>query len=367
MIAIAKQRLPLSAAPYTRLAKRVVFGPGTPKSVSFREEVLCPEEATVTQPPIYLPGQLDKITGGTEHQSVENEIESILAPTYRHAATIAYHIKDAIILNGSVYAGNLKYFVADKALFDSSGEPRHFKVAGLTSSTVGTRYFGHWLRDDCIQYLLSQRTGAPICIGNTLSDHQRRYALYFDQDWTSTNRAVVDELIIYQDFAQNSLKRQRYEILYRHIAQRFPRRGSRQKLIYLRRGSTGVPRPIQNETELEDALVKHGFEILDVGSDDLDHILKTLRQAKLLVSIEGSQIAHCCFALGSGSGLLVLQPPDRFTAVHRHWTECVGVHFGFVVGNKTADGYQFSTFEVLSTIEKMLQRIDAGPHSSRAE
>jgi Glycosyltransferase 61 len=364
MVAMAKEWLPLSTAPYVRMAKRVLFGPGTAKSASVREEVLFPEETTVTQPAIYLPGQLDRVTGGTEHQSVETEIKSMLAPTYRHAATVAYHIKDAVIFDGSVYAGNLKYFVAEKALFGSSAEPRHFKLGGLSSSTVGTSYFGHWLRDDCIQYLLAERTGAAICIGHTLSDHQRKYARYFGQDWTPTNRAVIDELVVYQDYAQNSLKRQRYEILSRHIAQRFPRQGSRQKLVYVRRGSTGVLRPIQNEAELQEALVKHGFEILDVASDGLDRILETLRHAKLVVSIEGSQNTHCCFSLASGCGMLVLQPCDRFTSVHRHWTECVGVHFGFVVGDKSASGYQFSTFEVLSTVEKLLQRIDAHPSSS---
>jgi capsular polysaccharide biosynthesis protein len=215
------------------------------------------------------------------------------------------------------------------------------------------------LRDDCIQYLLAERTGAALAIRSPISDQQSQYAGYFGQDWTPTNRAVVDELIIYQDFSQNSLKRERYEILSRHIAQRFPNVGGRQKLVYLRRGTTGLPRLIENEAEFQEALVKNGFEILDVACDSLSHILSTLRHAKLVVSIEGSHNAHCCFSLEAGCGLLVLQPPDRFTAVHRHWTECVGVHFGFVVGSKATHGYRFSTLEVLSTIEKMLQRISA--------
>src|ERR1700704_2677350 len=193
MVAVAKELLPLSTVPYLRMARRILFGRGTPKSASVREEVLCPEEATATQPPIYLPGQIERVTGATEHQPVQAEIESMLAPTYRHAATIAYHVKDAVIYDGSVYAGNLKYFVADKALFAGGGEPRHFKHAGLASSTVGTRYFGHWLRDACVQYLLAEKTGTAACLGHTWSDHQRQYAQFFGQDWTLANRATVDE------------------------------------------------------------------------------------------------------------------------------------------------------------------------------
>src|SRR6185437_8247099 len=184
MTALAKLRLPLSTVPYARLAKRAVLGPGTPSSVAFREEVLCTEETTPTKPPIYLPGQIDRIIGATEHQPLQVEIESMLAPVYRHAATIAYHVKDAVIFDGSVYAGNLKYFVADKSLFTRGAGPRHFKRAGLASSTVGTRYFGHWLRDDCIQYLLAEKAGAAACMGHVWSDHQRQYALFFGQDWT---------------------------------------------------------------------------------------------------------------------------------------------------------------------------------------
>ena len=59
--------------------------------------------------------------------------------------------------------------------------------------------------------------------------------------------------------------------------------------------------------------------ILDIVDDDLDLILKTLLQAKLVVSMEGSHVSHCCFTLKENCGLLVLQPSDRFSAVHRHW------------------------------------------------
>jgi Glycosyltransferase 61 len=357
MIVMPQRSLSIRSAPYARLIKRVVLGPGTPKSASFREEILCPEETTLTQPPIYLPGQLDRVTGATEHQPVQAEIASMLAPKYKHAATIAYHIKDAVLFDGSVYAGNLRHFIADKALFSPSSEPRHLKAAGLASTTVGTRYFGHWLRDDCVQYLLAEQVGTPICVSNPASEHKRKYAAYFGQDWTPTDRAFIDDLIIYQDFAQNSLKHRRYLALTKLIRSKFPPR-NRDKLVYLRRGQTGVSRPVRDEPALLEILVKRGFVIIDVASDDLDHILTTLTQAKLVVSVEGSQITHCCYTLEPGCGLVTLQPPDRFTAIHRHWTECVGVTFGFVVGVSSDFGYHFESDEILRTVDQLLNQIE---------
>jgi len=354
---MAHGSLSLRSAPYARLVKRAIFGPGTPKSVAYDEETLCPEETTLTRPPVFLPGQLDRVTGGTEHSPVAMELASMLATTYTHAATIAYHIRDAVLFDGSIYAGNLRHFIADKAQFGGTGEPRHLKAAGLASTTVGTRYFGHWLRDDCIQYLLAQQAGPPICVRNPVTEHKRKYAAYFGQDLTPTDRAFIDDLTIYQDYAQNSLKRRRYDALTNLVRSKFPRQ-HRDKLVYLRRGHTGVPRPVHNEPALVQALEKHGFVVLDVASDDLDHILATLTRARLVISIEGSHITHCCYALEEGCGLVTLQPSDRFTAFHRHWTECVGVTLGFVVGVPSAFGYQFESREVLETVDQVLNRIE---------
>ena len=89
--------------------------------------------------------------------------------------------------------------------------------------------------------------------------------------------------------------------------------------VYLRRGQSGVPRVIQNEDEIIDALTKQDFVVIDVAADSLDHIIKTLLNAKLVVSLEGSHTGHCVFTIPENSGLLLLQPPDRFCNVYRGW------------------------------------------------
>ena len=325
--------------------------------VAFQKDILCPEETGSAHPPVYEPEQLGRITAGTEHQSVENEIRSMLAETYKHAPTIAYHIRDAVVYDGSIYAGTMRHFISDRSLSQANSDINHFRQAALVSSAVGCRYFGHWLRDDCVQYLLASQAGKPICMTGELTSHQKSYATHFDQDWSSTSAAIIDHLIVYQDFGQNSLKRSRYEELSDRLGRAYPKPARREGLIFLRRGRSGVLRTIENEDELLTALTRHGFEIVDVAQVDLARIIERLRTAQLVVSMEGSQITHCTFTLAPGCGLLVLEPPDRFTAVHRHWTECRGVKFGFVVGEKTTSGYRFSSSEVLRVADRLLSRL----------
>jgi capsular polysaccharide biosynthesis protein len=115
---------------------------------------------------------------------------------------------------------------------------------------------------------------------------------------------------------------------------------------------------VHNEANLLDVFQKKGFEIVDV-LDPLDRILEALSSAKIVVSMEGSHFSHCLFSLPDRSGILILQPADRFGANQRHWAECLGVAVGFVVGEVATDGYKFSTNEILKTIDLLLAKMES--------
>ena len=60
--------------------------------------------------------------------------------------------------------------------------------------------------------------GKPLCLrGPVYSEHQSIYEAYLAQDWTPTDRARVDDLIVYQDFYwgihQNSLEARHHEVV----------------------------------------------------------------------------------------------------------------------------------------------------------
>jgi hypothetical protein len=367
--------VPIRAVPYVRDIKRLFLGAGSIRSAAFRQEVLCAEERARNQPAIFLPGQIERVTGATllsTNSSYTKEIEitstkeieiaAATSETGTHAPTIAYHIKDAVLFDGSIYHGHLKHLIADKSLFNApNSKPRHLKTAGLASSRLGNTFFGHWLADDCIQYLLAEENGPPLCLRRpTYRDHQQQYESYFDQDWTPIDRAWIDHLIVYQDFAQNSLKRARYRILRERLRARVPC-GGHSSLVYIKRGESGARRTVTNEEEIIDCLTKYGFIVIDVESDGLESMLSILAGARVVISTEGSHAAHCTFSVPESSGLIVLQPPDRFLSFHRGWSACVGVRYGFVVGILGEGGYYFSPTEILRTLDLMLRSIEIEP------
>ena len=187
-----------------------------------------PKKRETVRPTIFLPGQIERITASTRESTKESEIAVATSTTATHAPTIAYHIKDAILMDGSIYVGSYKQFVADKSLFVAGArEPSRLNSSALASSYVGIKYFGHWLTDDCLTYLLAEKFSIPLCLRmSNRSWHQKQYEGFFGQDWTPTDRALIDHLVVFQDFAQNSLKRKRYRVLRDRLKKLVPNRSS---------------------------------------------------------------------------------------------------------------------------------------------
>jgi len=141
------------------------------------------------------------------------------------------------------------------------------------------------------------------------------------------------------------------------IKARFPR-NSQSAYVYLRRGHTGVLRTIQNEQDIVKTLSKRGFTIVDIASDTLEQIIGTLLNTKIVVSLEGSHVTHCTLTVPENSNLLVLEPPDRFSGVHRSQAGSLGIRFGFVVGQNDTGGYHFPVADILRTIDLLLNQTE---------
>ncbi len=351
-------RLPLRLRPCVRTVRRAFTGPGSLESVAVARDVLCPEEKTEPSPAIFLPGQLDRVIGAPSESSVAAEIEVMTTRQFIHAPAVAYRIRHAALFAGSIYSKSLRYFI-DGAARATSSPPVHIEKATLSSTFIGLKYFGHWIKDDCTLRLLCEELGnPPLCV--KIPDHRdsAKYANYFMQDWSkSIDSALIDDLVILQDFGQNSLKKRRYEALRSRIAETFGNQQAR-SLVYLRRGATGAARLVHNEQEILETLERRGFLILDIASASLEDILRQLSQARLVISMEGSNCAHCVAALPSGSGLMLLEPANRFTANQRGWTDSLSIRLGFVVGEAvTASSFGFSISEILQTTDLMLNHV----------
>ncbi|MDU6375110.1 MAG: glycosyltransferase family 61 protein, partial [Bradyrhizobium sp.] len=234
--------VPIRLVPYVNYIQRRLFGGVRLEHAADRQDVLCPEESIRARPAIVLPGQIDAIIGTADGTTVALELDAAVAERLKASPTIAYRIADAILVDGSVYRGSFKAFIAARSHFRSR-EVRHVDRAGLASSHLAGRYFGHWLADDSLQYELAQERGEPLCFPLPIySEHRDFYAAQLRQTYSPTSRAVVRDLTLYQDFYwgihQNSLRRS----LTRALRQRARngQLGKREHLIYLKRGRTGM-------------------------------------------------------------------------------------------------------------------------------
>ncbi len=218
------------------------------------------------RPAIFLPVQLDRITSSHAHSTRESEIVAATSATAIHAPTIAYRIKNAVLIDGSIFVGEHRHLIADKSRFTGHAhEPHHLASAALASTYSGSKHFGHWLCYYCLQYVLANKLSQPLCVRLLPAGegHQKKYEAILRPELDPHGTAMLGSyyLIIFQDFAQNSLKHKRDLAFRERIKERFPKTGSG-GLVYLRRGRTGVPRLIQNETEILDALVNQGFIVV---------------------------------------------------------------------------------------------------------
>jgi capsular polysaccharide biosynthesis protein len=351
--------VPIRAIPYVRLLRRVFTGPGTIESVACHKQIIWPRETVRAKPAICLPGQIDRIIDRAADSPSPNakEIAQVTSATLTHGPTVAYHIKNATLVNGCIYRKNLKYLISEVSRTKISDRSVRLKTGALVSSYLGTKFFGHWLADDSSRHLLADHMGLPaIGVRGRRYHHQTQYQHIFGQPWNLIDAANIEDLFVFCDYSQNRHKRQRYASLRKRIKGQF-KSESGERLVYLRRGRTGVPRLIQNEDEILDYLTKHGFSVIDIERDPLDRIVSTLLSARIVLSLGGSHVAHCIYAVPENSGLIVMQPPNRFSAIYRDWAECTGFRFGYTVGAVAEQGYYFSLRDIAATVDLMVNTL----------
>jgi hypothetical protein len=350
LIAEIELQIALRTAPFRRNVRRFLFGPASRAETAFEQEVLCPGDVSELLPSLFLDDQIAKIRGTIAENKLDVELDDALRRTATNAPTIAFHIRNATLLNGSLYASRMRYQVGNKTA-KTNRQISHFDTAAICSSLAGNTAFGHWLADDVLTYVLAERHSKPICCSpNPPYGHMPFYAKILEQDWTATDHAFIDHLILFQDFAQTSLKKRRQlEARNKVLSQVKVTAGNH--MVYLKRGNSGTSRLIANEQEIIDELSRRGFIILDINTDSVERILSYLATSRIVISMEGSQTYHGAYSLPSGSGLLLLQPPGRFVATQRGWSSNIGVRFGFVVGDERDDATYFSLNDILKTAD----------------
>jgi hypothetical protein len=341
-----------SASPVIQRLRRLVGRPTrTLEAVASKSWVIAPAHERVAPPALFLPGQWERISAFSEFSSFESDLGRVRGGESVNGATRAFRMEDAVLLDGVLYKGDACRHLHPR----SSRIPRlridkEIERGAVYCTFGGNRYFGQWLIDDCVTYPLAAAEGVAVTTAQPVSSHTREYEDWLEMRPVRSEGAFFRELVVFDDVGQNESKRARFRALGDRLRSRVQPR--RHPGVFILRGAAGSRRILRNELEIAERLRdRRGFTIVDPAKQDVPAIVQACAGAGIVVGIEGSALIHGFLVLESGGGVLVLQPPNRFSAINKDLTDRDHQQFGFVVGLPRGDDFWIDPDEVDRTLD----------------
>jgi len=335
-----------------------LFGNKDYSALCDKEWVVSPAVVCGAQPGIWLENDMDGVTALAPGITFENEKKRLSGDARQHAATIARRLKNVHLFDGHIYKGpsKLQINTVPQRWRAPVGDYHDLPSAALACSWITSKYFGHWMKDGLPLIYACNEVAPPIRDTMELTEHQRQYMHYLDLQTTPVGYGRIRELVIFEDFGQNAYKRARYDL----IRNRFhPQRRSTHPGVMVLRGGTGEQRRLVNEMQIADHLRTLGFQILDPHKHSAAEIIAITKGARMLVSVEGSQLSQAIYSMAEGGTLLALQPPFRFNNVYKDITDCLDLRYAFVVGELCEGGFKLP----IEKLDRIMHKIDAiHPH-----
>lgn len=348
----------LNRAMFPWAIHRVLHGRGQSLAeVAVETRELCPEETTSCPPAVCCPGALDRVTALSPWRDWETEQVLLEGRSVTHAASRAVVLRDVVLAGGFLYCKGLRYPIGlGESQFNLLNLPsrQHYEVAHLAMTWSGAYYFGNFLQDNLPLEMLpdsdAPRLGAP---GKQMR-HAAGYRALLDLPPPDLPvHAAIKELTLYVDFAQNSLKAARYAELRRRM--RASLQDSRPARpapgIFLMRGTDGESRTLVNEAEVASMLAGLGFDIIDPAGMEPAEISARALDARVVVAVEGSHLAHAIYALADKGAFVVIQPPDRFALPYKEYADRMEMAFGFLVAHPAEGGFRADLEELKRVLE----------------
>jgi len=328
------------------------------KSLAHSAWDIAPGETTVSPPAIYLPNQLERVTGWEAKRffpyvhparTMEGGI------TLQQGPTRGYLLKQVWLIDGALYKGNASHWLSLKPSTFPRVVIEHEITRGAAYCTQnGNTWFGTWLMEDCPTYALACDEGVPVTTAPS-----KRYPLFTQgpayEQWLGMQplrlrSAFFHELVLFDDVSNNHSRHRRYRAmgdrLLAHVDPA-PHPG-----VFILRGSDGDLRLLRNELEIAEHLRKHrGFRVINPMKLDVPAIVAACAGARVVIGVEGSQLVHGVNVLQPGCALLTLQPPNRFVSYYKYLTDRDHQYFGFVVGSPQGDGFTVDIAEVERTLD----------------
>lgn len=313
---------------------------------------VAPGSEGYASPAVFLPGQIERIRDA-EFASVDAVIQSFRGgfATYDDP-TVAHRLRNVDLVDGVLYAkGSQRHLRSRQTRSPAYRTPSEAMSGAMYESWTGNCWFGTWLMEDCLTYMLADPVGDPVVTTAPVSTgHVPRYEALLRMTPLRRQSVHFDELILFEDLPNNSGKAQRaWEIRDRLLAGRTikPVPG-----VYILRGRTGDLRVLENEQQIAEKMAEdYGFEILDPMLSTVDEIVEVCGQAKIIAGVEGSHLVHGLMVMPPEATLFVIQPPDRTVATLKIVTDRQGQRYAFVVGEGSQLKFQANWEEIRRTLD----------------
>lgn len=354
--------------PIVNYLRRRLAGGLALEAASVRTEVVQPAETEWSAcPAVYLPGQLERATAAVEgHGNLAGELSACRPGLVTHAAVIRYTLRDAV-----VHAAG--YDLPGHAFRAASGSLPLIRKKGAVRSdralycmsAVSRRYFGHWLQDACATAMLGAGEDALLLDDRPDWPHAGEYLAAFGLRPTVAPSVRVGELTVYQDHGQGTSKRERYQRMRAMLRDAMPASSAGPSAVYLRRGATGTARVIENDLAIGEALASRGFDVIELDGASAAFLHGRLRDASVVVSMDGSHLNHIYTAAKPGTAILSFVPADRFTATNAGYARAAGMRFGVLVAARAPGGYRVDETDLLKTLDLLMAASATEPEPVR--
>ncbi len=314
------------------------------RDLAQKQWMLCPAEEGTSPPAIHLPGETDRIFGVSPWRTREGEFAAVTGGRANHDASYAHLIPNVELVDAYLYCGPALAqpgFGRRRLFRQHTGPVQRFAEAHLITHSTGSHFFGSLMLDDYPIALLPHDDADCIQMSTQPYEHDGEYRKLLKlRSSPPVRRARIDRLILYTDFAQNSLKATRYRELRRRLRASLPgAKTTAEKRVYLRRGRTGELRLLENERQIEQVLTGLGFDILDHTQMSATEMARRSLDADLIVAVEGSHLSHAIFSAADDACFMVLQPPTRFATAYKEYTDRMNMRFAFLVGDPSRTGF----------------------------
>ena len=305
---------------------------------------------------IFEEADLQRITGiAPNGTTIENEIRIVRARRGRHGPTIAHELRDAVLSHGHVFSRKgWARLGASPVPVVARGPMEEFDSAALGSTDFGARYFGHWIVDDLPLLMAVRELAPPLSTLRSPTPTQQALQRLLVPDARTVTDAFCRRLVVLDDIGQNAYKKRRYlDIRSRVAALADPVVDT--PGVMLIRGTTGNKRILENEQEVAASMRARGWDILEPEKADLLEIARRCAGARIVLGVEGSQLANGMMCMPDGATLLTIQPPQRFCMVLKHYCDCVESAYAFIVG--IAAGEERFRVEI-AALHRLVDRIE---------